>query len=133
MADATVVKGMSGLDVDAAVKNLVEHAADSSSGRCALFVRQALIAGKVIIHPHPINAREYGPYLTAKGFVAVDAKDYKEVKGDIAVIQPYVGGASAGHIAMFDGSSWVSDFVQRDMWSGPGYRLNKPAYVIYRP
>ncbi|GJK84389.1 hypothetical protein GT695_00415 [Citrobacter amalonaticus] len=29
-------------------------------------------------------------------------------------------------------SEWYSDFRQRDMWAGPGYRAAKPAYIIYR-
>jgi hypothetical protein len=34
---------------------------------------------------------------------------------------------------MYDGSVWRSDFVQNDMWAGPGYRKNKPSHEIYRP
>ena len=28
--------------------------------------------------------------------------------------------------------TWYSDFRQRDMWGGPGYRSARPAYKIYR-
>ena len=60
--------------------------------------------------------------------------EYVPKKGDVAVIQPYPGGDPNGHIAMYDGQSWVSDFKQRDVWGGPGgYRKNKPTCVIYRP
>ena len=49
------------------------------------------------------------------------------------MIQPYKGGDPNGHITMYDGEDWLSDFVQRDMWGGPGYRENKPNCIIYRP
>lgn len=34
--------------------------------------------------------------------------------------------------AAHDGSQWTSDFKQKDMWGGPGYRQSQPPYVIYR-
>jgi hypothetical protein len=129
-------KGTSGLDIEAAVRHLDSHALSESTGRCARFVREALDAGKVIINPNPRNAKDYGPYLEAKGFVKLTATEepqYTPLKGDVAVIQPYKGGSPAGHICMYNGTQWVSDFKQRDMWSGPGYRQHKPDYAIYRP
>ena len=38
----------------------------------------------------------------------------------------------AGHMQMFDGSVWISDFKQNGFWAGPGYRTHKPAFKIYR-
>lgn len=43
----------------------------------------------------------------------------------------HAGGNPGGHRAIFDGSEWYSDFRQRDMWAGPGYRAAKPTYIIY--
>lgn len=130
------VKGTSGLDVEAAVKHLNDNALANSSGRCARYVRQALEAGKVINSSYPVHAKDYGPTLTGKGFVQIPASaqtPYEPQKGDIAVIQPYEGGSISGHICMYNGAQWVSDFKQRDMWGGPGYRSAMPAYAIYRP
>lgn len=59
--------------------------------------------------------------------------DYVPKRGDVVVIQPYNGGNPNGHIAIFSGSRWISDFKQRDMWGGPGYRRNKPPSIVYRP
>lgn len=129
-------KGTSGLDIDAAVKHLDSHAQSESTGRCARYVREALDAGNIKINPNPIHAKDYGSYLEAKGFVKLTATEepqYTPQKGDVAVIQPYKGGSASGHICMYNGTQWVSDFKQRDMWSGPGYRTNKPDYAIYRP
>lgn len=43
-------------------------------------------------------------------------------EGDVVVIQPCDDGNPAGHMAIYDGTTWYSDFRQRDMWGGPGYR-----------
>lgn len=133
------------LKIDAAVKYLDDNAEDGSTGLCAKYVREALAAGGLVINPHPVYAKSYGPFLTVNGFAAVVQKDYVATKGDIAVIQDYPAGVDpatkkafsasdpAGHITMYDGTQWVSDFKQIDMWGGPGYRKHQPDYQVYRP
>lgn len=133
MADTPPIVGSSGLDIDAATTYLVAHAAVHSTRRCAHAVRSALLAGGVSFATFPEDAKAYGPYLLAKGFIVIPPTRYVPKKGDVVVIQSYVGGSTAGHITMFSGTGWYSDFVQTDMWSGPGYRTNQPDYVIYRP
>lgn len=126
---------MADYDIDAAVKYLDAHAHSQSTGFCAQAVRLAILAGGIDVTPHPGIAKSYGPYLLAHGFAAVamtGSTAYVATKGDVVVIQSYPGGSQAGHIAMFNGSQWVSDFKQRDMWAGPGYRTHKPLYAIYR-
>jgi hypothetical protein len=81
----------------------------------------------------PREAKGYGPFLISKGFRAVPNANYSPRKGDIVVIQPYVGGNPSGHIAMYDGSRWISDFKQADFWGGKGYRAHKPPHTFYRP
>jgi len=132
-SSSSSLKGNSGLDIDKSIKKLQASAVERSKHRCAFYVRNALLAGGISFAEHPRDAKDYGSYLIDKGFVEVPLKSYMAVKGDIAVIQPYKGGSSAGHITMFDGKVWVSDFWQTDMWSGPGYRQHKPSYKIYRP
>jgi type VI secretion system secreted protein VgrG len=147
------------MDINAAVKYLDDNTEDSSTGRCALYVRRALEAGGVDLTHHPFSAKDYGPTLLTNGFSkffefqqikppteAADGatvkvshsrstsdQQYVPKKGDVAVIQPYQGGDSNGHIAMYDGAQWVSDFKQRDMWGGAGYRKYKPPCIVYRP
>lgn len=127
------------LDIDAATECLRAQAAPNSRGLCARYVRQALEAGGLILTDHPAVAREYTPTLLRCGFTLVCdnparlANGYVPEKGDVAVIQPYPGGNAAGHIAMYDGAQWISDFRQRDVWSGPGYRTYKPSIAICRP
>jgi hypothetical protein len=130
--------GGGNMDVDKAVKKLNDQAKKNSTGKCAKYVRQAIQAGGVkLTPPYPSVAKDYGPYLEKYGFDPVSptpAPNYEPEKGDIAVIQPYQGGNSAGHIEMYNGSQWVSDFFQNgpDIWPGSGYRQNTPSYEIYR-
>jgi hypothetical protein len=119
-------------DVEKAVTYLKSNLYPESQGGCARHVRLAILAGGVNIHPNPVPAKEYGPYLIKHGFMEISKQDYLPVKGDIAVIQSYPDGNPNGHMCMFSGSAWLSDFSQNDMWSGPGYRKNKPPYKLYR-
>ena len=123
------------LDIDLAVARLEKHAYPfpQSHHKCAEYVRLALEAGGVrIAYPPTRSAKNYGPALEAQGFYDVNLDTLVLKKGDIAVIQNYSEGRIDGHIAMYTGKIWISDFKQRDMWSGPGYREHKPAYAIYR-
>ena len=132
------------LNVAKAAKYLDDNAEPASTGKCATYVRRALEAGGVVINPHPVFARDYGPALVVNGFKPVAMKDYAPQAGDVVVIQPYAAGNAAdgksfkasdpaGHIAMFDGTIWVSDFKQRDMVGGPGYRAHATGIAVYRP
>lgn len=106
------------------------HANAHSTGRCAEYTRKAINAGGVDVGRTP-HAKDYGPLLHAAGFDDIGA-DELPVVGDVVILQPYAGGNPSGHMAIFDGQDWYSDFKQRDMWGGPGYRAARPAYKIYR-
>lgn len=121
------------LDIDAAVKFLDENAKPAPTFHCAAYVRKALEAGGLDMTDRPISAKDYGPYLSRLGFTSVAQEMYLPQAGDVVVIQNYNGGDVHGHIAMYDGRQWVSDFKQQDMWGGPGYRTKKPPYMVYRP
>jgi len=57
---------------------------------------------------------------------------YMHRAGDVGIVQP-IKGHPHGHMAMFDGKHWISDFVQlHGLYPGPGYRTAKPPYAIYR-
>jgi hypothetical protein len=112
-------------------KNVLPH---FGQGVCATHVREALEAGGANTAGHPIYAKSYGPILRLNGFkivpkVSTDFRDIK--KGDIAVNAP-TNGKSAGHIQAWDGSNWLSDFLQPGFWPGPAYRKEEPDYDIYR-
>lgn len=51
-------------------------------------------------------------------------------KGDIAAFGA-VSGHAYGHIAMWNGTQWVSDFKQSSFWVANQYSVEKK-YAIYR-
>lgn len=53
------------------------------------------------------------------------------VAGDVVVIDG-IPSSPDGHMAMYNGTEWVSDFVQRDLYPGPRYRTSQPSYKVYR-
>lgn len=123
------------VDLEKFCTHLRKDAGTHSVGSCAKWVRAALEAGGANTMGHPGLAKDWGPTLIRLGFQAIKVakpEAFLFLKGDIMVMQPYDGGHPAGHIAGFDGQSWISDFVQRDFWAGPGYRTQRPSYVVYR-
>ena len=100
-------------------------------GKCATYVRLALEAAGLSTDPHPPYAKEWGPTLERLGFTTVSQTGYTPQTGDIIVMQQ-TSACIYGHMEGYDGSNWVSDFVQRELWPGPSFRAEKPAYAIYR-
>ncbi len=129
-----IAKGASGLDVDKATAWLHANASHSvlgSKGKCATYIRLALAAGGVKLQTYPVSAKDYGSYLKTAGFAANLGDDV--LPGDIVVIQSPNAKHPDGHIAMYDGTRWISDFYQNDFWGGPTYRLDQPSHKFYRP
>jgi hypothetical protein len=92
------------------------------AGQCAKYVREAMVAAGLNTAGNPISAKDYGPFLVKLGFKSVTTTmPYAPQKGDIAVM-PASAGSIHGHIAGYTGSKWISDFVQNDMFGGPGFR-----------
>ena len=106
----------------------------SICGHCALIVRLSLEAGGMNTNDRPTStksAKNYGPYLQRKGYKPLNPQNYTPAKGDIRVWQPYPGGNPNGHIDVYDGGQWVSDFKENPLGPGEGYRKN-PDFEIYR-
>jgi hypothetical protein len=115
-------------DKSSAVYYLQSHAEASSHGHCARYVRQAIERGGIILN-RTYSARNYGSSLTAAGFREVLGGPQR---GDVVVIQA-IAGHPDGHMAMFDGHIWISDFRQlHGFYPGPAYRAAQPSYKIYR-
>jgi type VI secretion system secreted protein VgrG len=130
-------------DINKAIHKLTTIAFSSSQGKCALHVRLALDAGGIEVRPTLGQARLYDPVLSSHGFtrsryskgVLIDSsscRNYSPEAGDIAVIPNVAEGRPEGHIEMFTGKEWISDFKQRDMWGGPMSRKADPDVAIYR-
>ena len=132
-AAAPTTPGSSGLDIDKAVDALVHGAQQTSIGLCATYVRKALIAGGLKVSPLPYAKQYFGVLDKKYHFQPISSGNYVPIKGDVSVIQPFPGGNPAGHICMYSGDQWISDFKQREMYPGSRYIANRPPYQLYRP
>lgn len=111
-------------------------------GYCARAVRNAIEGGfgVTIQRPKSNSAKDYGTPCEKVGFkkiftcnagsaIEYDLKkvQFKPQLGDIAIVQyePH------GHISMFSGQKWVSDFIQIDLFGGE-IREKRPPFSIYR-
>lgn len=113
---------MANWDIKKAVDYISKNALAKSIGRCARYVRTAIEAGGLSTEGRPASAYQYVDFLPKIGFTAIEkmtgkVKQYnwslKNAKpGDIAVMSY----GTHGHICMWDGKNWVSDFRQNNMW-----------------
>ncbi len=103
-------------NINQAVKYLIQNAHESSTGWCAKYVRKAFEAGGISTSGRPGSAKDYDTYLQEnKGFRAVNPRNYTPIKGDVVV---WEGGSHSehGHIQMYTGKQWVSDFRQNSFY-----------------
>ena len=91
-------------------------------GHCAKAVRLALQAGGINTTIHPVSAKEYGAYLKKWGFLEQSKLDYFPMMGDIREFQNYTGVSVQGHIDMYNGAKWVSDYIEKTDWPNPQYK-----------
>ena len=112
-----------------AARYATEHAEKKSVGMCALYVRKAIIAGGIPLYVGG-DAWSYKYTLPILNFHQVGKMSEREV-GDIVVFQP-IGDRKYGHIAIWDGNQWVSDFKQRNLIVHSDYLKEGAYYTIYR-
>ncbi|MBL5897516.1 CHAP domain-containing protein [Lelliottia amnigena] len=112
----------------AAAKYARRHAHTVSAGRCGHFVTEAIRNGGKLNIPYTPLAKDMGKTLLNAGFHKIKGLP---VVGDIAIIQG-IEHHEAGHACIYDGHQWISDFVQREMYPGTGYRGIRPSFEIYR-
>lgn len=111
-------------NVTKCVTHATNNALPKSHTCCAWYVMCALQSGGCPIPIAPAFA--YKQILPKYGFIEVsDTIQY----GDIIVF-PRVKNHPFGHIAIWDGNQWISDFKQKSMFPAKAYRNTK--YVIYR-
>ena len=103
-------------------------ATTTSQGRCARAVRLAINTGGVATPNNPVAALGYLNYLPGIGFSSMDLRGYIPQVGDIAVF-PAIPGNPYGHIQMYVGNRWQSDYIQPgrpiDGFYGPGFFANR--------
>jgi hypothetical protein len=112
-------------DVAKAVQHLKANAESEPVGLCAQYTREAIEAGGVTLR-RTNYAKDYGPSLLEVGFQTVNTASYQA--GDVVIMQNCAG-HDYGHMQMYSGSQWISDYVQRDFWP---YTSSRPQYAVYR-
>lgn len=117
------------VDINKFIRWIDANAQLESQHACAKAVRQGLAAGGLDVSKRPEMAKDYGAFLEKNGFKVIAPDGYSPQKGDIVVFQP--GPNPAGHIQVWNGRTWVSDFVQNPNKISP-YGNQTPSYVIYR-
>lgn len=101
-----------GYDIDKAVEYIISHAKTKKPyGDCALYVRRAINAGG--IKGSWGDAYQYLIALPSLRFTDLGKIDNFK-KGDIVVFNR-TGNRKWGHIAMWTGSQWISDFKQNSI------------------
>lgn len=103
-------------------------------------LKTQLVPGDISPWPSIEGAKDYGDALLHRGFQVISF-EHSFISGDVVIIQgirkadfpegeitrdhPY------GHMAMFNGQQWVSDFKQNNgYYPGGDYRKAKPACVF---
>lgn len=108
-------------DVNAACSWIWDNSHTSSQHACAKYVRMAIEHGGVQTNGRPSWAWKYINYLPTIGFGRVasfqsnNPNGYTPVMGDIAVYKKENRTDVPGHICMFTGQRWCSDFKQNNM------------------
>lgn len=87
-----------------------------STGSCAKYVRSYLMAAGYPLSGWPVAAADYINFLPKYGFTPVRgrATQISPEVGDISITQRF-GNHKYGHIAIWNGSNWISDFKQNSV------------------
>jgi len=102
-----------------AVEYITLNAEKKPKGLCSRYVRKTLIADGLPAYLRG-SACCYDKFLPLYGFREIDVPSVYR-KGDIVVF-PSVKNHRHGHIAMWNGRQWVSDFKQRNIIVNNAYR-----------
>ena len=100
---------------------ITKNAAPKSRTMCAGYVIKAMWHGGCPIGLIPAYA--YNKTLPQMGFEEISVKGYKPKKGDISVV-PSNSTHPFGHIAVYNGKQWVSDFKQNHILPSRAYKAN---------
>ena len=135
-------------NINKAIDHLQTFAQPHSTVFCARYVREAIEAGGLTLARH-LSAKDYGSSLIAAGFVPLQLKlpltspvffdfslssDSPFQSGDVAIFEgtTLLPGGENGHMQMFDGESWISDFVQPHFSPDPAFSGVKVKIYRYR-
>ena len=108
-----------------------------SINRCARYVRLAFERAFKKLTKRPFNMKQartatiYGPSLILAGFEVVKISDDSKIqKGDV-VIFGVTSTSPFGHIAVWNGNIWISDYRQDSIFPDETYHDLVPTYYRY--
>lgn len=111
-----------GFNIQKACEWINSNAFASSTHKCARWVRKAIEAGGISTDNRPTWTYKYIKYLPTIGFKFLRKATRKDLgtsyhpqPGDIAVYTQNGNTNKPGHICMWTGKEWVSDFHQKSM------------------
>ena len=116
---------------DRVIDALLRRVKPGSQGACSKYVTDALREAGIKVTKVP-SAYQLGFFLEQAGYRELPPGSYTERafrRGDIVVFQP-AGTHVHGHVAVYDGQSWLSDFLQRSLIVNDVYRT--APYSVYR-
>ena len=113
-------------NIQGAVQSLIARSTAKTRHQCAKYVRMAMESGGLSTATRPDWAWKYIQWLPTQGWSHIGTVNTNEAQaeftrsqaraGDVAVYQkPGLGTSHPGHICMYTGSQWVSDFRQNRM------------------
>lgn len=118
----TFIPNANGFNIQNALVCGMMNCKPKSIGRCAKYVRLMLEAGGLNTTGRPVSACNYVNFLPKIGFRHIATITGKTLQaqwsstnalpGDISVMSH----GKHGHICMFTGVQWLSDFPQNNMW-----------------
>ena len=150
ISNSVNVAGSADWDFDKIVKAVLNNKLPKASGKCAEYVRKALVAGDLRGKIQKTfggklgHAFEYLARLPKLGFNRVysgqQLKGFQLMKGDVVVFDKGVygsdnksgGGWVYGHVAIWTGGNWVSDFIQSSIYPHSKYASPGIPFTIFR-
>lgn len=122
-----------------AMRYAKKHAKNESTGYCARYVANALQYAGIKFQRQPSAYMYHSNGILKKagfGLVSTSLSGYSPQPGDVCVVGRF-NNHKHGHICIYDGKNWISDFVQRNpspYSDGPGplyfYRYGGPDVAI---
>lgn len=114
-----------------AARYATQHAENRSKKLCGYAVRQAINAGGCPTFGYPGAACDYMDFLPGLGFTEISKSD-KLTVGDIVVFEA-VNGHPHGHMAIWNGLQWISDFRQESIIVNRAYDIENARYFRLIP
>jgi hypothetical protein len=130
--DLTAPHLAAGLNREKLASWMDAHVLAYSSHHCALFCRLGMEAAGMSTADRPLSgdAADYGPFLLRHGAHVVPLNLYTPQVGDTVIFDKTFQHPN-GHMEMYDGHHWVSDFMQH-RFSPYRDAASTPSFTIYR-